>query len=371
MTFARIRKDYLAVSVVALIFAFSSAYTLFKINRASTTLSEQYPLAVWMIDQLESEYIALEHTLQLYSVGEVDKEALLVSYDILWNRTEVVLQGAEAGFARAALGAGDLASRLLNTLKRLDEQVQALPQRGNKAVSSEIISALAVYREPLHEMNIRSFHERDSVYGLDALGENLNAAGIAFLGLMISGMLLIIMLVREFSVSRHRANHDELSGLSNRRHFMEQLDRLIDKAERNHESFAVYLIDLDDFKLINDNHGHLFGDKVLQVVSQRLRHNLRRLDIAARLGGDEFAVIQYPVENRVAVQALLDRLRIGLSGTISSGLNEAEVEFSLGVAVYPEDGHSATELLYKADMKMYLEKDYPSKTAAPEEMIPA
>ena len=363
MKLTKVRKDYALISIAVMVFALSSAFSLFKINVASVTLSDEYPLAVWTISQLETEHRDLIHNLELYSVGEANKNAVLESFDILWNRADIVLQGYEAHFARQSLGATEITQQLLNTLIQFDERMQALPDVGNKQITQDVYEALIAFREPLHVMNIRSFHERDTVYGLDALTDTLSAASAAFVGLVISGLLLVVMLVRQFRASHHNANHDAMTDLANRRFFMEHLDQLILQAERYEQRFAVYLIDLDGFKPINDMHGHMFGDKVLKVFGRSLLHSLRKSDLAARLGGDEFAAIQYPVRSPSEIPALTERLRRGLVDSIPNGSSAVSVEHSMGVAIYPEDGRNAEQLLHAADMQMYAEKTQSKRLA--------
>ena len=363
MKFTKVRKDYVLISIAVMVFALSSAFSLFKINVASVTLSDEYPLAVWTISQLETEHRELIHRLELYSVGEANKDAVLESFDILWNRADIVLQGYEAHFARQSLGATEITQQLLNTLIQFDERMQALPDIGNKQITQDVYDALVAFSEPLHVMNIRSFHERDTVYGLDALTDTLSAASAAFFGLIMSGLLLVVILVRQFRTSHHNANHDAMTGLANRRFFMEHLNQLIFQAERYDQRFAVYLIDLDGFKPINDMHGHMFGDKVLKVFGLSLLQSLRKSDLAARLGGDEFAAIQYPVRSPSEIPALTERLRRGLVESIPNGCSAVSVEHSMGVAIYPEDGRNAEQLLHAADMRMYAEKTQSKRLA--------
>lgn len=348
-----IRKDYVVVSIAVLVFTLSAAFSLFKIDKASVTLADEYPLAIWTIEQFENEHLELLHALELYVAGIDNQDTVIEHFDILWNRVRVVIDGYEAAFARESLGAQELAAKVLHTLKRYDDKVQALSGETDRGDAKEILDALKHYRDPIHEMNIRSFHERDKVYGLDVLSSNLNAASFAFVGLLVSGLVLVLMLIRQFRASRQLALHDALTGLANRRYFMDHLEQTILRAERYEESFAVYLIDLNDFKPINDKHGHMFGDHVLRIFAQRLFNCVRRVDVASRLGGDEFAVIQYPVKEACEVPAMSDRLHEGLAGPVSSKSLSAEVTHSMGVAIYPLDGSSAEELLHAADMKMY------------------
>ncbi|MDI3324097.1 diguanylate cyclase [Pontibacterium granulatum] len=348
-----VRKDYILVSVTVLVFAISSAFSLYQVNRASVTLAHEYPLAIWTIEQFQNEHKSLLHALELHTAGVENRDEVLQAFEILWNRATVVLDGYEASFARESLGAQELATGVLNVLKRYDAKVQAIPDSGAPAVSSDVFVALSKFKDPIHELNIRNFHDRDAVYGLSGFSEHLRAAGIAFFGLVVSGLVLVVMLIRQFRASHQLALHDSLTGLANRRYFMDHLEQIILRAERYDESFAVYLIDLNEFKPINDKYGHLFGDHVLRVFAQRLSNCVRRVDIASRLGGDEFAVIQYPVKEAREVPAMSDRLHDGLAGPVSSKSLSTDVTHSMGVALYPLDGRTAEELLYAADMKMY------------------
>lgn len=351
-----VRKDYLLVSVAVLVFTLSAAFSLFKINRASVTLADQYPLAIWTIELLEHEYLKLVHALELHVAGQDNQEQVLDRFDILWNRVSVVIDGREAALARKALGAHELSAKVLHTLKQYDEMVQNLSGGANREIAAEVLYALEVYRDPIHEMIIRGFHDRNSVYGLNLLSDNLHAASIAFIGLVLSGLVLVVMLIRQFRTSRYQANHDVLTKLANRRHFMDQIQKMILRAERYNEGFAVYLIDLNDFKPINDKHGHLFGDQVLRVFGQRLKNSVRQMDVASRLGGDEFAVIQYPVKESNEILAMSHRLKQGLAGPVTNKGITIDITHSMGVATYPTDGDNAEELLHAADMKMYGEK---------------
>lgn len=349
-------KHNLLLGIVVAVFAISAGVSLLKINRASEAISEQYPLTVWLIDQMEREYLQLMHTFDRYALGDADKDELLQDFDILWNRTDILLYGTEGSIARKVFEADRLALDLKKTLMALDGQMQALPEKGNVALIAEPKAKLLEYRPIMHELHSRSFHERETVYGLGNLSSTLNTATVAFVGLFVSGVLLILMLVAQFRASRHQAHHDELTALANRRYFMEQLELMLQRAERFEQHLAVFLIDLDDFKRVNDRHGHLAGDQILKLIGTRLHDSLRSVDIAARLGGDEFALIQYPVESPDEIDALRTRLSDNLRQPLTYAGQSLSVGFSIGVAVYPQDGGDVQRLLHMADMNMYREK---------------
>lgn len=149
------------------------------------------------------------------------------------------------------------------------------------------------------------------------------------------------------------ARRDALTALGNRRYLIEEFDARIDHPEAH---FALLLIDLDRFKPINDTHGHLIGDKVLQVVADRLRHNVRSDCAIARLGGDEFAVLTDPRPDLAGVERLTERILVKLLEPIHVDGLIVSVGASIGVATYPMDATSAQELLHKADAAMYRAK---------------
>jgi len=153
------------------------------------------------------------------------------------------------------------------------------------------------------------------------------------------------------------ATHDPLTGLLTRGALDDVLRLEIARAMRNLERLAVFYLDLDRFKEVNDTHGHAAGDRVLQEVSVRLRDALRASDTIARLGGDEFVVLLPGIDNpkdvEIAAEKILRALRdsFAIEDDGSLGLSA-----SIGIAVYPDDADNSTHLLQNADAAMYVAK---------------
>ena len=152
------------------------------------------------------------------------------------------------------------------------------------------------------------------------------------------------------------ATTDDLTGLWNRRHFMSMLSREVDRAHRYQEIFSVLLIDIDDFKQINDTYGHAAGDAVLVHFGKTIRAGLRQPDIAGRLGGEEFSILLPKTDLDEAV-LLAERLRAAIETTPAICL-EKEIRFtaSIGIAVYHRDyarSDGGSELLAAADRALY------------------
>ncbi len=152
------------------------------------------------------------------------------------------------------------------------------------------------------------------------------------------------------------ANHDAMTGLSNRASFAVQVSAAIDEAGRGGRQVAVLFIDLDNFKVINDSLGHVVGDELLVGVAARLRDALRPDDVIARFGGDEFVVLCKNVSGDKAVITLANRLIEAVAEPITLGREELFVTTSIGIAI-SEDGDTADVLLQNADAAMYQAKD--------------
>jgi diguanylate cyclase (GGDEF)-like protein len=151
------------------------------------------------------------------------------------------------------------------------------------------------------------------------------------------------------------ARHDILTGLPNRLHFRERAEEALPLLRRG-EGFAVFCIDLDHFKEVNDALGHPVGDKLLQLVADRLRQNVRETDILARLGGDEFAVVQTMLQRSEEVTVLAGRIVEVLAEPYELDGQEVVVGASIGVAIAPGDGRDPDQLLKNADMALYRAK---------------
>lgn len=150
----------------------------------------------------------------------------------------------------------------------------------------------------------------------------------------------------------HDANHDPLTGLLNRRSYDEALDDALSSSRRYGWPFALVLLDLDNFKAVNDGHGHAAGDAALRAIGSELRRVLRRGDVAARLGGDEFAAVVRHAGSAAEVEPLVTRLRRRLRLAFPA----TSVDFSVGVAYFPVDATDGATLQEVADGRLYEDK---------------
>lgn len=155
----------------------------------------------------------------------------------------------------------------------------------------------------------------------------------------------------------HRSEFDLLTDMYNRFSLDRHLQELIDKARESNSTFGLIYVDLDDFKIVNDQYGHHIGDQYLQEVSLRMKRQLRTGDMLGRLGGDEFAALVTVARGRADVEEIAQRLErcfdapFAIEGYVLRG------SASVGMAIYPTDGSTSDSLLNAADAAMYQAKN--------------
>jgi len=153
------------------------------------------------------------------------------------------------------------------------------------------------------------------------------------------------------------AYRDTLTSLPNRLLFADRLEHSVDRSARHRESLALLLVDMDDFKLVNDSFGHDAGDKLIKAVGELLSRSLRRADTVARLGGDEFAVIVEGIDGVDDAISIADNLSTILEHNVRLDDQDTFTGASIGIALFPEDGEDARTLLKNADTALFRAKE--------------
>jgi diguanylate cyclase (GGDEF)-like protein len=228
--------------------------------------------------------------------------------------------------------------------------------------------AKAIHERPVHpayatlQHKIRAFADREQQEATEKLAElrrrqhDLRLASVAAAGVGLSALGVFLLLVVGYQRRLIRqALHDPLTGLPNRELFADRVGQAIRTADREMRPAALLLLDLDRFKDVNDTLGHHHGDQLLVEVGQRLFGALREADTVARLGGDEFAAL-LPGATAEGAGAVADKLRAALQQPLSIDGVALDLDASIGIAVYPEHGNDAAELLQHADVAMYVAK---------------
>ena len=171
---------------------------------------------------------------------------------------------------------------------------------------------------------------------------------------LIKKKALLDKLCNRYEMAVHSAITDKLTGLYNRRFFDYFLDLEVKRSSRQKTSLALLLIDIDNFKRINDTFGHLSGDNVLNKFGKLLKTKIREIDMAARYGGEEFAVVMSNTGLKEAVK-IADRIRQSIQA-YSFAKENLTTTVSIGIALYPSDANSLNELIEKSDYALYKAK---------------
>ncbi len=193
-------------------------------------------------------------------------------------------------------------------------------------------------------------------YGLGPLVVVLMQHAPAYVALTVLPMYAIYRSAAASRHSEHQALHDDLTGLANRKMLVLRAEEAIEEALRTGEPCALFLLDLDRFKEVNDVLGHPVGDEVLRCVAARLSGALRPDDLVARLGGDEFAVLARHVPDPPAAVLVAERLLTALDAELVIDGQLIDLEGSIGVAMVPDHAQDYEVLFSRADVAMYLAK---------------
>lgn len=163
---------------------------------------------------------------------------------------------------------------------------------------------------------------------------------------------------------RFMAQHDPLTGLPNRTSMQQRLALALELAKRNRKKVAVMMVDLDEFKRINDTRGHPAGDQALVELAARLRTSVRGSDTVARYGGDEFVILAGELDRAEDVGMVAEKVADMISVPLSIEGGPAKVSCSIGISVYPDDAEGGEELIALADKAMYVSKAVKGKRYA-------
>jgi len=176
--------------------------------------------------------------------------------------------------------------------------------------------------------------------------------------LQISASLVSLILLRESDDKRLQkaAYFDPLTQLPNRVLFNMRTEQAIARADRSNKELAIFFIDLDEFKQVNDKLGHEVGDKVLKLIADHMLQRIRKEDTLARFGGDEFVLLVEGISDKKELASIASKLLSDFDGALDVQDISFEISASIGISMYPNDGDSIERIIQCADKAMYVEK---------------
>src|SRR5271154_682664 len=237
---------------------------------------------------------------------------------------------------------------LVETLEGLDESIRGQFLRQ----FFRTVAQIDVTEEQSNEFWVRILRRRSDL--ADSEGKKISLKTAMLDVLAAANLLRVPVLIEYDELKKLQVNAatDALTGLHNRRLFDEYFEKEMNRAKRYGQQLAIVILDLHKLKEVNDRHGHLQGDQVLQIAAATLRRTLRNSDFAFRIGGDEFAVLLPQTDSEQAV-TLSRRVRSQYENELRPLALEIGVTLDFGVAVHPQDGDQKSALLGLADKKLY------------------
>jgi diguanylate cyclase (GGDEF)-like protein/PAS domain S-box-containing protein len=271
----------------------------------------------------------------------------IATIDLEWNLTAVNAAFSRLlGYTRAELIGTKLTDYLTDEGKKLSRfQLEQKLTRHERATTYEQTFVSKGGRDLVFEVSTRLIEENGVPVGVQGMCRDITSRKDAEDGLR-----------RLVELTRYQAHHDALTGLPNRLHFHDEIERAIAAGKRR-GPFAVALIDLDRFKEVNDSLGHRAGDVLLQKLATELKTVVRSPDTVARLGGDEFGVLLHgPSTAQTAWVHTVQRIKSALEQPLLIEGIPVNVEASIGIAIHPTHGDGVDALLQRADVAMYVAK---------------
>ena len=294
-------------------------------------------------NQVQKEHAGLEQRIHRLKESVVQLQSE-------WQQRKRALHDQEEAIQKI-LGLYDLSKRFLATLD-MEEGLRVLGEFLGTWIPQMNDQERAEYLERLRlQMGQReeAMHNLVEAPAAVEAHPNLRERWSIVRGQLTLGLQRISL----YTQVQESALHDGLTGLLGRRHFRQRFEEEVERARRRGTRLAFLMVDIDDFKKVNDNYGHLVGDVVLRDISAIMQHSVREMDMVGRYGGEEFSVALPEATRELGVQ-IADRIRQTIERkTIQAYDERIQVTVSVGVAFLPEDAASAEKLIERADQAMY------------------
>lgn len=351
------QKRALLIALI-LIFFVSATVSLLQLRQSISILNQHYSTSVFSMFQLRLELHRFHDALSLFRAAPDDThlEQVKSRYNILWSRFPVLIEGEDGKQIRVIETAEATIKGAFDTVKSLESSVyNTLPT--DPAYSAQIQQILMPHDTAIDALSMQDYYRTNAIFNRsDSQVLDLQQQLILLMcGLIFTGALLLVMIVRESRLNRYQAEHDSLTGIPNRAFLKKEISLYCNKKQ----PFALHMIDLNGFKDVNDTLGHHIGDILLQSVSRRLIYAIdkRYGCITCRLGGDEFAIIQPTVRNKHSLNIIATEVITLFEEPFEIDQQTCFIGASIGSVIYPEHGTNASSLLTRADIAMYKAKE--------------
>ncbi|MFP2769965.1 putative bifunctional diguanylate cyclase/phosphodiesterase [Oceanisphaera sp. KMM 10153] len=344
----------IGLTVITLLFGASSLYSYNRDLEVVRFVSATIKTVGWASSELETEVLKFDHALTSLAAHTADEKYVRLRFELLWGRIETLLQGEENRPVREQPGVLPILENFVQQLQAWEERIYTL-RADDRAGILALRQELAHFRQQTREINVDNF-SGDNVWRQLDVTQNLRLHSSLYLGgLLLSGGIMLLLLVRENRRNRHMAYHDTLTSLPNRMFFYQLMSQELKRGQRDRRGLAVHMVDLNSFKSINDSLGHEVGDSLLREISSRLRNTIGTQGQVARLGGDEFVVIQR-LESPEDAGQMAELLSQSLSRDVRLPDGCLSPQACIGTSLYPDHGTTTPELLSHADTAMYYAK---------------
>ena len=339
------RLRYLFLLLVTLGFAVGIIASLINNERSAQLTATRIQLSAWSLAQLEHEFIRFHTSMRLFQAGALPASRLQLDYDLLWNRLEVFLNGDENLAIRQRFGAEKIAQDLLAQLQQ-DEALLFAPELQPGPPLAALLDDYSHYQQPIRQLIVNNFTGPEAAGIVDELHEHLGLTQVLLLGLLFCGGGLLLMLFFESRRNNFLARNDSLTGLPNR----QSLLALQDKSDSAQRYSAIAVIEMSNFRAVNEHISHEAGDQLLSRIGSILNQLKPQGSFIARVGGDEFIMTfsqAFPAE---LVLETLKALAQALHFDFQNDKQLFQVSARIGVVLNSDQALGIEKLYYCATL---------------------
>ena len=338
------RLRYLFLLLVTIGFAAAIGASLLNNQRSSEWTASRIQLSAWSLAQLEQEFIRFHTSLRLFQAGANDRAQLQLDFELLWSRLEVFLTGDENRLIRQRFAAGEIAQGLLDQLKR-DEALLLAENLRRGPLIDKLVTQYDSFRQPIRKLILQNFTGPEAAKIIAELNQQRFITQGLLLGLLFCGGSLMFLLFFENRRNNFLARNDLLTQLPNRHSLL-----ALQSAKQATRYRAVAVIEMCNFRSVNEHISHEAGDQLLSRIGTLLNQLKPQGSYIARVGGDEFIMTFAESFPEALVTGTLKAMVHALSFDFQSGKHLFQVNSRIGVTFNTSKSLSIEKLYYCATL---------------------